>query len=141
MSRNWIRPTASQTRVVYSSGRSAWYRPYPALLLCIASVIPIACVHTSDSTPLRIDGSTPEAFRSSWDRLHKSLTAQQQSQLDVAILPIALGKYRSLLDVPPSLMAGIGPQNIRTEIDGMSFAEILDLARKQPIKVEIPRHP
>jgi hypothetical protein len=110
-----------------------------ALFSCIASVILIACAHTS--TPLRIDGSTPEAFQSSWDRLHKSLTPQQQSQLDVAILPIALGKYKSLSDAPSSLMAGIGPQNIRTEIDGMSFAEILDLARKQPIKVDMPRYP
>jgi hypothetical protein len=116
-------------------------RKYLALFSCVASVILVACAHTSASTPLRIDGSTPEAFQSSWDRLHKSLTSQQQSQLDVAILPIALGKYNSLSDVPSSLMAGIGPQNIRTEIDGMSFVEILDLARKQPIKVDMPRHP
>ena len=116
-------------------------RQYLALFSCIATVILIACAHDSHSAPLRIDGSTPETFRSSWDRMHKSLTPQQQSQLDVAILPIALGKYKSLLDVPPSLMAGIGSQNIRAEIDGMSFAEILDLARKQPIKVGMPRHP
>jgi hypothetical protein len=117
------------------------HRNYLAIFSCVASMILIACAHTSDAMPLRIDGSTPETFHSSWERLHRSLTLQQQSQLDVAILPIALGKYNSLLDVPPSLMAGIGPQNIRTEVDGMSFAEILDLARKQPIKVNIPRHP
>jgi hypothetical protein len=65
-----------------------------------------ACVHTLPSTTLRIDGSSPEAFKTSWDMLHRSLTPPQQSQLDVAILPIALGKYRSLVDVPPSLLAG-----------------------------------
>jgi len=68
------------------------------------------------------------------------LTPQQQSQLDVAILPIAFGKYKSLRDVPPFILAGVGPQNIRTDVDGMTFAEILDLARKQPIKVELPHH-
>jgi hypothetical protein len=115
-------------------------RRYLGLFACIGSVMLIACVHTPESTPVRIDGSTPEAFHTSWDRLHRSLTPQQQSQLDVAILPIALGKYKSLLDVPPSISAGVGPQNIRTEIDGMTFAEILDLARKQPIKIELPRH-
>jgi len=72
--------------------------------------------------------------------LHRSLTPQQQSQLDVAILPIAFGKYKSLKDVPPSILAGVGPQNIRTDVDGMTFAEILDLARKQPIKVELPHY-
>jgi hypothetical protein len=115
-------------------------RQYIGLFACIGSVMLIACVHTAESTPLRIDGSTPEAFQSSWNRLHRSLTPPQQSQLDVAILPIALGKYKSLVDVPPAVMAGIGPQNIRTDIDGMTFAEILDLARKQPIKVELPHH-
>jgi hypothetical protein len=69
------------------------------------------------------------------------LTPQQRSQLDVAILPISFGKYKSLVDVPPSLLAGVGPQNIRSEVDGMSFTEILDLANKQPIKVQLPRQP
>ncbi len=42
----------------------------------------------------------------------------------------------SLTAVPPSLLAtGIGPQTIRTEIDGLSFQEIIDLANRQPIKI------
>jgi hypothetical protein len=97
-----------------------------------------ACTHTSTSAALRIDGSTPEAFQSSWDGLHKSLSRQQQSQLDLAILPIALGQYKSFLEVPPSVLsAGFGPQSIRKQIDGMSFAEILDLARRQPVKIDV----
>ena len=66
----------------------------------------------------------------------KSLNPRQQSQFSVAILPIALGKYKSFLDVPPATMAGIGPQTNRPQIDGMSFEEILALARKQPVKVD-----
>ena len=105
-------------------------------LVCFVATLLAACAHTPASAPLRIDGSTPESFSSSWDRLYKSLTPQQQFQLSVAILPIALGKYKSFLDVPPSIMAGIGPQTIRTQIDGMSFEEILALARRQPVKVD-----
>ena len=116
-------------------------RGYRALFSNLAAVLLTACVHTAAPTALRIDGSTPTTFQSSWDQLYKSLSPSQRSQLEVAILPIALGKYHSFVDVPPSTLAGIGPQTIRSEIDGMSFREILDLAQKQPIKIGLPQHP
>jgi hypothetical protein len=106
---------------------------------CIATALLIGCAQAPVSKQLRIDSSTSETFQSSWDRLRWSLTRQQQSQLDLAIVPIALGKYKSFSDVPTSLLAGIGPQNIRPDVDGMSFTEILDLAKKQPITVQLPR--
>ena len=105
--------------------------------VCIATGLLLACAQAPVFKQLRIDSSTPETFQSSWDRLRGNLTQLQQSQLDLAIVPIALGKYKSFLDVPPSLLAGIGPQNIRSDVDGMSFAEILDLANRQPIKVQL----
>lgn len=111
-------------------------------LICILGIYVAACAHTSASAaPTRIDGSTPESFNSSWNRLYNSLTPQQKSQLSVAILPIALGKYKSFMDVPSSTLAGIGPQDIRTQIDGMTFEEILALAQRQPIKVSAPNRP
>jgi hypothetical protein len=56
------------------------------------------------------------------------------------MLPIALGKYKSLTEVPPSLLTiGIGPQTIRAEIDGLSFREIINLANRRPIKMSLPR--
>ena len=113
-----------------------WQRGYRSVVLILAAAAFTACAHTTNHAVLRIDGSTPEAFQASWDRLHHSLTGQQQSQLDLAMLPIALGKYGSLREVPPSLLTtGIGPQTIRAEIDGLSFQEIIDLADRQPIKV------
>ena len=113
-----------------------WQRRYRSAVLILAVVGFTACAHTTSHAVIRIDGSTPESFQASWDRLHHSLTGQQQSQLDLAMLPIALGKYGSVTAVPPSLLtAGIGPQTIRTEIDGLSFQEIIDLANRQPIKI------
>jgi hypothetical protein len=35
------------------------------------------------------------------------------------------------------LSGGFGPLSIRKQIDGMSFAEIVDLARRQPVKIEV----
>lgn len=99
------------------------------------------CTHAPPSGPLRIDGSSPAAFQASWDRMHRSLTREQQAQLDVAVLPIALGSYKSFTDVPPSLLAGVGPGNIRSQVDGMTFEDILALARSEPVKVSVPRRP
>jgi hypothetical protein len=110
----------------------------------IAAVVAVSvlwiggCAHTA---PLRIDGSSTEAFRVSWQRMHHSLTREQQTQLDVAVLPIALGPYKSFTAVPPSLLAGVGPDNIRTQVDGMTFEQILALARSEPVKVSLPRRP
>ena len=112
-----------------------------ALVLVLVSALFVACTQTPVSKPLRIDSSTPDSFQHSWDRLRGSLTPQQRSQLDIAILPIAFGMYKSFAEVPPSLLAGVGPQNIRSEVDGMSFTDIVDLANKQPIKVQLPRQP
>jgi hypothetical protein len=118
-----------------------WQSAYRSAVLIFAVAIFIACAHTPEIAIIRIDGSTPEAFQASWDRLHSSLTRQQQSQLDLAILPIALGKYKSLTEVPPTLLAtGIGPQTIRAEIDGLSFPQIIELANRQPIKMSLPHH-
>lgn len=69
-----------------------------------------------------------------------SLSPRKQSELSVAILLIALGKYQSLADLPPSLKRGIGPQTVRKQIDGMSFEEIRALANKQSVKVTNVEH-
>ena len=118
-----------------------WQRRYRSSVLILAVAVFTACAHTTSHAVIRIDGSTPQSFQASWDHLYDSLSRQQQSQLDLAMLPIALGKYKSLTEVPPSLLTtGIGPQTIRAEIDGLSFQEIIDLASRQPIKLSLPHH-
>ena len=117
-----------------------WQCAHRSAVLIFAVTIFTACAHTPETAIFRIDGSTPEAFQTSWDRLHSSLTRQQQSQLDLAILPIALGKYKSFTEVPPALLTtGIGPQTIRAEIDGLSFSQIIELANRQPVKMSLRR--
>lgn len=110
--------------------------------VAVLAVILTACAHTTGATALRINSSTPEAFHASWKRLNKSLTSQERSELSLAILPIALGKYKSLVDAPPALLnAGISPDTIREQIDGMSFAEIVELGKKQSIRLESASRP
>ena len=46
------------------------------------------------------------------------------------------------MDAPPSLFtAGIDPDTIREQIDGMSFAEIVNLAHRQSVRLEVAGHP
>jgi hypothetical protein len=91
----------------------------------------ISCAHTPAS-PLRIDGSTPESFDATWKRMYDHLRPEEQTQLSAAALPIALGQFKSFADMLLSKGTTIRPQDIRTLIAGMTFQEILTLARKQP---------
>lgn len=100
------------------------------------------CAHTAPAPVMRIDGASPETFQASWDRLYRSLELSERFQLEAAILPIALGHYHSVVDVPPSVLAaGFGPQDIRAQIDGLSYREIIALAQRQPVKVSVSTHP
>jgi len=110
-------------------------------IMCLGALIVGGCAHAPPSAPLRIDGSSTASFQVSWEKMRRSLTRGQQGQLDVAVLPIALGPYKSLKNVPPSLLAGIGPGDIRAQVDGMTFDEILALARSEPMKVGLPGRP
>jgi hypothetical protein len=107
-------------------------------ILSSGLLVVVGCAHAPPAGPLRIDGSTPAAFQTSWDRMHRSLTPSQQGQLDVAVLQIAMGQYKSFNDIPPSF-AGVGPQDIRAQVDGMTFEQIAALAKSEPVKVSLPR--
>jgi hypothetical protein len=72
--------------------------------------------------PLRIDGSTPEAFQASWSRLNSSLAADQQAQLNTAILLLGATKlHESGYHGPPSF----GPETLRADLNGKTFEEII----------------
>lgn len=83
----------------------------------------------------RIDNSSIEAFHASWEQLYKALSRAEQQQLQLAVIRIALGRYRSAFEIPNNL-GEIRPDTIRTEIDGMTYPEIVALAAKSSVTVE-----
>ena len=83
----------------------------------------------------RIDNSSIEAFHASWDKLYSALPRTEQQQLLFAVIRIAMGHYRSAFDVPNNL-GDIRPETIRSEINGMTYAEIVALAKKSSVTVE-----
>jgi len=110
-----------------------WQRGYRWLFRFLRGGIHGVRSTTNHAVP-RIDGSTPEAFQASWDRLHHSLTGQQQSQLDLRCFH-RVGKYGSLTAVRRlSLPRASDPKRF-APIDGLSFQEIIDLANRQPYKI------
>lgn len=85
----------------------------------------IGCASTPQQ-PLRVDGSTPEAFQTSWSRLNSSLSASQQAQLNTAILLLGATKlHDSGYKGPPSF----GPETLRADLDGKTFEQIIAAAK------------
>lgn len=100
-----------------------------ALLFCLSGVAIAAKLQA------RIDGSSIEAFRSSWDHLNNGLSPPEQQQLQIAVIRIALAQYRSATEVPKDLST-IRPEMIRSKIDGMTYTEIIALVNKSSVTAE-----
>jgi len=93
----------------------------PALLLLF-----VAACATVPQQPLRVDGSTPEAFRASWSRLVASLSSEQQARLNTAVLLIGATKQHAS---GYKGAAGFGPETLRGDLDGKSYADIIAAAK------------
>jgi hypothetical protein len=94
---------------------------------------PAAPVTRQRSAAVRVDNATLESFRSSWQRLRASLSPAQQTTLNGAIATLAFARYGSVSELPRNLRdSPIVPEMIRDRIDGMTYAEIVDLARDPP---------
>jgi hypothetical protein len=82
---------------------------------------------------VRIDNSSLESFRRSWQRLRASLAPAQQTTLDGAVASLAFARYGSAADLPANLRDNpIVPETIRHRIHGMTYAEIVELSREPP---------
>ena len=80
---------------------------------------------------IRVDGRSLQAFRASWQRLRASLSPSQQTGLNDAVAAIALDGYGSVPGLPKNLRDNpILPEMIRDRLHGMTYAEIMALARE-----------
>jgi hypothetical protein len=82
---------------------------------------------------VRVDNASLESFRTSWQRLRASLSPAQQTTLNSAVASLAFAGYGSPTTLPRNLRdSPIVPEMIRHRIDGMTYAEIVDLSREPP---------
>jgi hypothetical protein len=85
---------------------------------------------------VRIDNTSIESFRSTWERLYRGLSRAERRTIENAVVRIALAPYHSPTEVPQSLNRGIGPEVIRGQIGGMTYDEIIQLSEKSSVTVE-----
>jgi len=106
------------------------------LALSMLLVLILGCASTPQQ-PLRIDGSTPEAFRSSYSSLYSSLSASQQAQLNSAILLLGATK---LHDPAYQGQSTFGPETLRTELNGKTFDQIIAAAKATGTTFSVVHH-
>lgn len=79
---------------------------------------------------VRIDNSSLASFRSSWERLHASLSPAQRADLNHAVVELTFAGYGDAAKVPANLRSSpIVPEMIRDRIAGLTYAEIIALAQ------------
>ncbi len=106
------------------------------LLACLISVASI--VGCATTPPPRIDGSSEAAFNRSMGQLQRSLNASQREALILAMVRIQFMDVHSALELigRPEL-ARFESTDLRNEIDGMTFQDILEYADRSAVTVGI----
>ena len=113
-------------------------RRFAALLLLVT----LAGCTTTRTTALRIDGSSPTAFEASWKALEATLNREQQAKLNTAILQIGATKsFNARMKEPTSEpIDSFGPETLRSDLDGMTYAEIIKAGAATGTKITGVEH-
>jgi len=78
---------------------------------------------------VRIDNTSIEAFRSSWQLLRASLSVSQRTNLNAAVARLMSARYGGGAGLPQNLRdSPIVPEMVRDQIAGLSYAEIIALS-------------
>ena len=107
--------------------------PAPAPTAPVAAATPPQPAIPPRSAPqraqtVRIDNSSLESFRSSWERMRASLSPAQQSDLTDAVVRLTFAPYGSVTTLPANLRSSpIVPEMVRARIAGLTYAEIIAL--------------
>jgi hypothetical protein len=79
---------------------------------------------------LRIDNTSIESFRATWQRLNAGLSPAKKAALDNAVARLAFARYPGGADLPRNLRnSPIVPETVRDRLHGLSYDEIVALSR------------
>jgi hypothetical protein len=96
----------------------------------VALPAPAPPPETPQPQTLRIDNTSIESFRASWQRLNAGLSPAKKAALDAAVARLAFARYPGGADLPRNLRnSPIVPETVRDRLHGLSYDEIVALSR------------
>ena len=108
------------------------------IALMFTFVVAVASATALAQTPLRIDASSDEAARASWDAMLSSATPTEHQELLIALLQINLAGVQSAKEVvgQPD-MQHLGIVRIKDKVSGLTAEQIIKLGKQvSTIKVK-----
>lgn len=94
-----------------------------------AAPAPAPRVAPRQARDMRIDNTSIESFRATWQRLNADLSPAERSALNDAVTRLAFARYPGMTDLPGNLRySPIVPETIRGRLHGLSYTEIVALS-------------
>lgn len=96
-----------------------------------------ACAGTD---PLRIDSSSDAAFEESFAAMERSLDRKDRVRLSIAILRLRAAEFETAGEMHRATEGRpVYPIDVKDQISGMTFEQILELAEKSGVRAEVLR--
>ena len=101
-------------------------------------VLLAAALTACASSEVRIDGTSPEAFAQSHRKLVQSLSLSDQARLTVAEIVICAAATPKPVGPAPTVPPAMVPLvAVRSQLNGKTFAEILQYSKSLDVKVDV----
>ena len=89
----------------------------------------------------RVDGSSAESTRNGIETISNKLSMNERVNLMVALMAIQFSNVKSAHEVvADKSLQNANYDNIGSKINGLTYKEILELAKKSPTKVEVQKN-
>lgn len=98
-----------------------------------------ACANTK--AEFKVDGSSAASTEKSLQKISRSLNDKQRVEFTIALLQIQLSETKSVMDLLNNQsLQSTNYQFLATKLDGLTYAEILELAKQSPTQIEHSSH-
>jgi hypothetical protein len=100
----------------------------------LASIL-AACANTK--ADFKVDGSNAVTTEKSIIKINRVLTDKQRVEFALALMQIQLSEMKSVFDLLSNQsMQSTNYAYLATKINGMTYQEIMDLAKQSPTRIE-----
>lgn len=94
-----------------------------------------ACATTK--AEFKVDGSSAASTEKSLQKISRTLNDKQRVEFTIALIQIQLSETKGILDLLNNQpLQSTNYQFLGTKLDGLTYAEILELAKQSPTQIE-----